>query len=187
MNSSKVSSTRERLKTLPLLTLLQVNVILYFDIKIWKGGLAKFTTWFVCHPQDLIKTKLQCNPSYQGIVECSKEVWQRYGSTGFWRGSLPSIIRTLISGAVTFAVYEEAQKFFSEICWFQSVLTKQKQQRNRIFFSPWKTYSSSLIILILTYTFASKIMYLTIISCHKMYPTYLNLYSFPQYLNQRYS
>jgi len=77
------------------------------------GGLAKLTTWFFCYPQDLIKTQLQCKNDSQSVRGCVREIWSKYGSAGFWRGSLPSIMRTVVSGAITFTVYEEVKKMLS--------------------------------------------------------------------------
>jgi Mitochondrial carrier protein. len=92
------------------------------------GGAAGLVSTIVCYPQDVIKTKIQCDgnspisqkyPNHKffrdgGIISCMKDIYKTDGWHGFCRGFSASAIRSIISEAVTFLVYVEGKKVLGE-------------------------------------------------------------------------
>lgn len=80
------------------------------------GTVAKLTT----HPLDVAKKRFQVaglprdarygarisQDAVKSLRLCLQQMWRREGIKGFYKGSLPSIIKAAPSAAVTFATYE---------------------------------------------------------------------------------
>jgi solute carrier family 25 carnitine/acylcarnitine transporter 20/29 len=70
------------------------------------GGLAGFGAWIPCYPQDVIKSRMQSNPSYRSSLECARHIYAEAGWRGFWRGMGPTMARAFPANAATFFGYE---------------------------------------------------------------------------------
>jgi hypothetical protein len=93
------------------------------------GGLAGFVGALSSYPQDVLKTKLQCDigngyKRYKnhhlfrdgGIINCCKEIHSNNGFTGFWRGFPAWGIKAIIAESITFWVYEKGKNtLFSDV------------------------------------------------------------------------
>ncbi|KIV96242.1 hypothetical protein PV10_00132 [Exophiala mesophila] len=95
------------------------------------GGIAGVVTWVSIYPLDVIKTRLQTQPSWhpeqQGLLRSeqaaisrsvqsslgiAKDVWQTSGLGGFYRGIGICSLRAFVVNAVQWYVYERIMAFF---------------------------------------------------------------------------
>ncbi len=64
---------------------------------------------------DVIKSSIQTdniNPSqrkYQGIIDCAKKIYAKEGIRGFYKGFSVCFIRSILSNAACFVVYEKVR------------------------------------------------------------------------------
>jgi hypothetical protein len=54
------------------------------------------------------------NRDYSKLVDTARRMWQKEGSSGFFKGCIPNAIRVAPSAAVTFVVYEAVMDVLSE-------------------------------------------------------------------------
>lgn len=87
------------------------------------GGSAGFVEVCIMHPLDLVKTRLQLQPTrpkssnydphyYTGLGDCIKKMYKHEGLTSFWKGILPPILAETPKRAVKFATFEQYKKMF---------------------------------------------------------------------------
>ncbi|KAF9570568.1 hypothetical protein EC968_001687 [Mortierella alpina] len=77
------------------------------------GGIAGFGAWVPCYPQDVVKSRMQSNLSYQSTLECfrSLQVEARGGNWKVWfKGFGPTMARAFPANAATFFFYEMTMK-----------------------------------------------------------------------------
>ena len=85
---------------------------------LFSGGMAGIGFWFFIYPVDVVKSKMQvvkesAQGTRQGGAELAKEIWNRDGVKGFYRGLVPCLLRAFPAAASTFLVYEYSKDFMT--------------------------------------------------------------------------
>ena len=89
-----------------------LNDINPFVKQILSGGFAGTFAVSFTYPTDLIRRRLQLQgfdklvPKYNGIIDCSKKIYNTEGIRGFYRGLLPCYIKIFPSLAIQFYMIE---------------------------------------------------------------------------------
>ncbi|GAA6023022.1 hypothetical protein JCM10207_002043 [Rhodosporidiobolus poonsookiae] len=73
------------------------------------GSTAGIITVYATQPFDTLKTRQQSRGASRSLVATFTAL-AREGPATFWRGSSPRVLRLLVSGSVSFLVYEEVMK-----------------------------------------------------------------------------
>lgn len=79
-----------------------------------KGAVAGIVTTYATQPIDVVKTRAQ-SVKHEGIIECTKSIWQEAGLKGFWRGTVMRLGRTVMAGGILFTSYEQVVKILKPI------------------------------------------------------------------------
>jgi len=85
------------------------------------GGLAGVVYWLSCYPQDVIKSRMQTEPSdrtkrlYTSSWDCAKKLYAQGGLKPFTRGLAPCLIRSFPANAACFYGYELCRSYLSSI------------------------------------------------------------------------
>lgn len=80
------------------------------------GAMAGYGLWLTAYPADIIKSKLQTDAllpqqrKYKGALDCIKQTLKADGVKGFFRGLLPTLVRSPFANAATFVAFEWAAK-----------------------------------------------------------------------------
>ena len=74
------------------------------------GILYGATNTLVGHPFDTIKTKMQAQnehfKSHSGVLQTTRNVWQKEGLVGFYRGCIPPFFGSIIFRSLQFSIFE---------------------------------------------------------------------------------
>ena len=52
---------------------------------------------------------------YKGVIDCTKQVFQKEGIPGFYRGCAINLLRTTPAAVITFTSYEMIQRFLHRV------------------------------------------------------------------------
>lgn len=80
------------------------------------GAMAGYGLWLTAYPADIIKSKLQTDAllsterRYKGAMDCIQQTFRRDGVKGFFRGLLPTLVRSPFANAATFVAFEWASR-----------------------------------------------------------------------------
>ncbi|CAF2209402.1 hypothetical protein IGI04_029203 [Brassica rapa subsp. trilocularis] len=74
------------------------------------GGLAGVSSWVICYPLDVVKTRLQQggHGAYEGIADCFRKSIAQEGYGVLWRGLGTAVARAFVVNGAIFAAYEVA-------------------------------------------------------------------------------
>ena len=87
------------------------------------GAVAGGTSKFLVYPLDTIKKQMQMKvlqttvdgctkfPVYRNMYDCFTTILRREGMKGFYKGIVPTTLKSVFATAVTFAAYESAKDF----------------------------------------------------------------------------
>lgn len=81
------------------------------------GGLAGMAMWIIAVPPDVIKSRIQSNPELYpgGISQVAKEVMQKDGILGLYKGIGPALCRAFPANAAAFYGMEAAKSFLTNM------------------------------------------------------------------------
>jgi solute carrier family 25 carnitine/acylcarnitine transporter 20/29 len=80
------------------------------------GAMAGYGLWLTAYPADIIKSKLQTDAldpakrRYNGTLDCIRQTFRADGLKGFFRGLLPTLVRSPFANAATFVAFEWAAR-----------------------------------------------------------------------------
>ncbi|KAK9507968.1 hypothetical protein O3M35_007724 [Rhynocoris fuscipes] len=74
------------------------------------GGFAGILSWMFLMPLDVIKSKIQADdlisPKYKGIIDCFIQSYKQEGTSIFFQGIIPCMVRAFPVNAAVFYVYQ---------------------------------------------------------------------------------
>ncbi|PWN50806.1 putative YMC1-protein of the mitochondrial carrier family [Violaceomyces palustris] len=80
------------------------------------GACAGYGLWLTAYPFDIVKSRLQTDSlipeqrRYKGTLDCARQILQESGPKGFFRGLLPTLVRSPFANAATFVAFEWAAR-----------------------------------------------------------------------------
>lgn len=80
------------------------------------GAVAGLVTTYVTMPLDVIKTRMQsleARQNYKNSFHCAYKTYTEDGLLRFWAGTTPRLARLVLSGGITFSVYEKVIKLIN--------------------------------------------------------------------------
>lgn len=77
------------------------------------GGISGFTSKIIVYPLDTIKKRMQMqgvvasgSPEYRNAWDCCRQILNSEGFIAFYRGTTPSLVKSIVGQSCTFAIYE---------------------------------------------------------------------------------
>lgn len=84
-----------------------------FSGQIVSGAFGATVASALTNPLDVVKTRLQVDLSYKGVVDCVRRTFREDGSRAFHRGLYARIMWLSPSCAISIAVFEQSKNWFS--------------------------------------------------------------------------
>jgi len=84
-----------------------------FHLNLIAGGISSFLMWFFIYPQDVIKTRYQLSETMT-LREITKDIWNRGGILGFYKGIQLVLCHSLVSGSCSFFVMDKVRTFLEK-------------------------------------------------------------------------
>ena len=85
------------------------------------GAMAGYGLWLTAYPFDIVKSRLQTdsldpnNRRYKGMLDCATQIWNENGPRGFFRGLIPTLVRSPFANAATFVAFEWAARNLNKL------------------------------------------------------------------------
>ncbi|KAG2175653.1 hypothetical protein INT43_001300 [Umbelopsis isabellina] len=80
------------------------------------GGSAGIMAWCSTYAADVLKTRIQSEPTrYRGVIDCARQCYREEGWRIFFRGLNATIVRAFPSNAATFVAYTWTMKLFAPV------------------------------------------------------------------------
>ncbi|ETW08651.1 hypothetical protein, variant [Aphanomyces invadans] len=82
------------------------------------GAIAGFVSKLLVYPLDTIKKRMQMQgvprhidygyiiPSYSSSLQCGRDIFRHEGLQGLYKGTIPSLIKSMLTHSCTFTIYE---------------------------------------------------------------------------------
>ncbi|KAL8710563.1 MAG: hypothetical protein Q9225_007260 [Loekoesia sp. 1 TL-2023] len=93
-------------------------------INFWAGGLSAQVFWITSYPSDVVKQRIMTDPLGGNLgdgnrrffrwKDAAKEIWQRDGVRGYWRGFLPCFMRAFPANATALVAFEAVMRALPE-------------------------------------------------------------------------
>mmetsp|Transcript_47914 Transcript_47914/g.119797 ORF Transcript_47914/g.119797 Transcript_47914/m.119797 type:complete len:110 (-) Transcript_47914:201-530(-) len=78
------------------------------------GSLAYSVVTVLSNPVSVANTRMILAPgAHESLGQCVLTIWKEEGIGGLSKGLVPRLLKAIVSGAVTFGIYEVAKTFVS--------------------------------------------------------------------------
>lgn len=91
-------------------------------ISAYAGTISGSVSKIIVYPIDTVKKRIQAQAVfgpvgdiYFGMVDCFAKIWRNEGYRGFYRGLLPSVLKTGIATGLSFSLYRGTKNFLEEL------------------------------------------------------------------------
>ncbi|EPQ29252.1 uncharacterized protein PFL1_03007 [Pseudozyma flocculosa PF-1] len=85
------------------------------------GAMAGYGLWLTAYPFDVVKSRMQTDAlsldkrRFKGTLDCVAQIWKEAGARGFFRGLIPTLVRSPFANAATFVAVEWAARNLDRI------------------------------------------------------------------------
>ena len=89
------------------------------------GGLAGIASTVACYPLETLRTRLGCDSTYNGLVDCTVRMWREEGPLSLYKGLSASVVGVIPYAALNLGLYDSMKKVYLR-------LTREERVPNQI-------------------------------------------------------